>query len=250
MSTTPAPPVSIRTRDGNCRAFTFKPAGHGPWPAVIVYMDAFAIRPSLLQLGQRIADMGYLVLVPDLFYRSGAYATMDPTAYFSDPGKFKELKEKFMVHATVGNVMSDTRTFLDFLAQQPDVKPGRIGTTGYCMGGRFALGAAGTFPDRVGAAATFHGGNLAADDAESPHRLAPKMRAHVFVAGATGDNSFPDTMKTRLETALADAGVAHTVETWPAKHGWTFDDTPVYDATCYGRHLKVLQKLYADALGG
>lgn len=241
-------PTAIRTRDGDCRSFLFKPEGQGPWPCVLVYMDALAIRPALLELGQRVADLGYFVLVPDLFYRSGPYAPMDPRAIFADPDAFKMLKEKFMVHATMDNIRSDTVAFLDFLAQQPDAKPGRIGTTGYCMGGRFSLAAAGTWPERVAASASFHGGNLAADDPDSPHLLAPKMRARIFVAGATGDNGFPDSMKARLEAALTDAGVQHVVETWPARHGWTFRDTPVYDEACFERHLRVLQGLFEDTL--
>jgi len=241
-------PVSIPTRDGDCRAFVFKPAGRGPWPGVLVYMDALAIRPALLELGRRVADLGYFVLVPDLFYRSGPYEPMDARAIFGNPEAFKLLKEKFMVHATMDNVMSDTAAFLDFLAQQPEAGSGRIGTTGYCMGGRFSLAAAGTWPGRIAASASFHGGNLATDDADSPHRLAPDMKARVFVAGATGDNGFPDSMKARLETALADAGVDHVVETWPARHGWTFRDTPVYDEACCERHLRVLQRLFGDTL--
>lgn len=240
--------INIPTRDGDCHGFTFKPAGRGAWPAVLVYMDAFAIRPALLELGQRIADLGYFVLVPDLFYRSGPYAPMDPRAIFGQPDAFKVLKEKFIVHATMANVMSDTAVYLDFLTQHPNAKRGPVGTVGYCMGGRFALAAAGTWPERVAASASFHGGNLAADDADSPHRLAAKMQARVFVAGATGDNSFPDAMRTRLETALTRAAVDHVVETWPARHGWTFHDTPVYDAACFERHLRVLQTLLKDTL--
>lgn len=248
MSTSFPSPTHIKTRDGDCRSFAFRPAGQGRWPSVLMYMDAFAIRPALLEAGQRIADLGYYVLVPDLFYRSGPYEPMDPRTIFADPAGFKALKEKFMAPASMDNIMSDTAAFLDFLAQQPDVKPGHVGTTGYCMGGRFSLTAAGTWPDRVAAAASFHGGNLATDEMDSPHRLAPKMRARVFVAGATHDNSFPDDMKARLEQALTDAHVAHVVETWPARHGWTFRDTPVYDETCFERHLRVLQELFKATL--
>ncbi|MGH8280541.1 MAG: dienelactone hydrolase family protein [Gammaproteobacteria bacterium] len=240
--------LDIATRDGTCRCFKFTPKGKGPWRGVIVYMDAFAIRPALLELGQRIADLEFFVLVPDLFYRSGPYAAMDPHAIFGNADAFTQLKEKFIVRATVANVMSDTQAFLDYLAGQPLVRPEPVGTTGYCMGGRFSLAAAGTFPARIAASASFHGGNLASDDPASPHLLAPKMKAYVFVAGATGDNSFPDDMKNRLEHALTEAHVAHTVETWPAKHGWTFHDTPVYDATCFERHLQVLKRLFADTL--
>ncbi|HEX7340335.1 MAG TPA: dienelactone hydrolase family protein [Rhodanobacteraceae bacterium] len=243
-------PVVIPTRDGECRSFVFTPEGTGPWPAVIVYMDAFGVRPSLLDLGRAVAGLGYYVLVPDVFYRSGPYAVMDPKQVFASPDGFKVIKDEFMARADVANVMSDTRALLDFLANQPQVKAGPVGTTGYCMGGRFSLAAAGTFPRRVAAAASFHGGRLAADDAQSPHLLANAMKARVFVAGAADDKGFPDAMKADLEKALTDAGVEHTVETWPAGHGWTFYDMPVYDKACYERHLRVLNDLFGRSLGG
>lgn len=248
MTTQTPAPVIITTRDGACRSYVFTPGGSGPWPAVIAYMDALAIRPALMELGQRLADPGFCVLVPDLFYRSGPYEPMDPHAIFADPDAFKVLKEKYMVHATMDNIMSDTAAFLDFLDKLPEAKPGPIGTTGYCMGGRFSLAAAGHWPERVKASASFHGSQLATDAPDSPHRLAPRMQARILVAGATDDKGFPDDMKQRLEAALAEAGVEHSVETWPAKHGWVFRDTPVYDAACSDRHYQRLRQLFADTL--
>ena len=137
-------------------------------------------------------------------------------AAFTDPEKRKVFIEKFFAFATQANIMSDTRAFLDYLAAQPDVKPGPIGTTGYCMGGLMSLTAAGTYPDRIAATASYHGGRLATDVPESPHLLAPKMKSRVYVAGAIEDGSFPDEMKSRLEDALTTAGVDHTIETYPA----------------------------------
>ncbi len=131
--------------------------------------------------------------------------------------------------------------FLDYLAAQPDVKPGGVGTTGYCMGGLMSLTAAGTYPDRIVATASYHGGRLATDAPESPHLLAPKMKARVYIAGASEDASFPDEMKARLSReALTRGGVDHTIETYPAKHGWVFRDTPVYDAAAAERHFETL----------
>jgi carboxymethylenebutenolidase len=138
--------IEIATRDGVAPAYVFRPAGTGPWPGVLVYMDAVAIRPAMLDLGERIAANGYFVLLPDLFYRSGPYEPMDPKVLFSDPDKRKELFEKFIAPASQPNVMSDTGAFLDYLDAQPDVKRGGIGTTGYCMGGLMSMTAAGTFP--------------------------------------------------------------------------------------------------------
>ncbi|MGB7211828.1 MAG: dienelactone hydrolase family protein [Gemmatimonadales bacterium] len=240
--------IAIQTRDGACRSFVYRPAGKGPWPAVLVYMDGIGIRPAVLELGERLASHDYFVLLPDLFYRSGPYAPMDPHTVFSVPEQRKVLMEKFFAPATSANIMSDTQAFLEYLAAQPDVRRGAIGTTGYCMGGRMSLIAAGTFPDRISAAASYHGSRLANDAPDSPHLLAPKMRAKVYVAGAIEDASFPDDMKAELERALTDAHVAHTVETYQAKHGWVFRDTPVYDAAAAERHWKTLLALFGSTL--
>jgi carboxymethylenebutenolidase len=173
---------------------------------------------------------------------------MDPKTLFTDPEKRKVLMEKFFPAASQALIMSDTRAFLDYLAAQPDVKPGGIGTTGYCMGGFMSLSAAGTYPDRIVATASYHGGRLATDAPESPHLLAPKMKSRVYVAGAIEDQSFTDEMKARLEDALTKAGVDHKIETYPAKHGWVFRDTPVYDAAASERHWETLLALLASTL--
>jgi carboxymethylenebutenolidase len=235
--------TEITTRDGNCPSYVYRPSGAGPWPAVLVYMDGLGIRPAMLEVGERLASHGYFVLLPDLFYRSGPYEPMDPKAVFTDPEKRKVLMEKFFAHASQANIMSDTRAFLDYLAAQPDVKPGGIGTTGYCMGGLMSLTAAGSYPDRIAVTASYHGGRLATDAPESPHLLAPKIRSRVYIAGAIEDPSFPDEMKARLEEALTKAGVDHKIETYPAKHGWVFRDTPVYDAAACQRHYETLLAL-------
>ncbi len=242
--------VDIKTKDGTCPSYVYRPTGSGPWPSVLVFMDGLGIRPAMLEVGQRLATHGYLVLLPDLFYRSGPYEPMDPHTVFSDPEKRKILLSKFFGPATQANIMSDTRAFLDFLAAQPDGKPGPVGTTGYCMGGLMSLTAAGTYPDRIAATASYHGGRLATDAPESPHLLAPKIRSRVYIAGAIEDASFPDEMKARLEDALTKAGVDHTIETYPAKHGWVFRDTPVYDAAAAERHWQSLIALFDGVLRG
>jgi carboxymethylenebutenolidase len=235
--------VDIETKDGVCPSYVSHPPGAGPFPAVLVFMDGLGIRPAVLELGERLATWGYFVLLPDLFYRSGPYAPMDPRAVFADPEKREVLRRKFFAPATPANVMSDTRAFLDYLAAEPAVKPGGIGATGYCLGGLMSLTAAGTYPDRVVAAASYHGGRLATDAPDSPHLLAPRIKARVYIAGAIEDPSFPDEMKARLEEALTRGGVDHRIETYPARHGWVFRDTPVYDAAAAERHWQTLVAL-------
>jgi carboxymethylenebutenolidase len=215
---------------------------------VLVYMDGLAIRPAMLEIGERLAASGYFTLLPDLFYRSGPYEPMDPKRVFADPEQRRILMEKFMAPATPANVMADTAAFLEFIAAQPDVKPGPVGVTGYCMGGLMALTAAGTYPQRIAAAASYHGGRLATEAPDSPHRLAGTMTARIYVAGATEDASFPPEMKSRLQEALTQAGVTHLIETYPARHGWVFRDTPVYDAAAAERHWQTLLALFASTL--
>jgi carboxymethylenebutenolidase len=240
--------IEIKTKDGGCPSYVFRPTGKGPWPAVLVFMDGLGIRPAMLEVGERLATHGYFVLLPDLFHRSGPYEPMDPHSVFTDPEKRKVLMEKFFAHATPANIMSDTAAFLDYLAAQSDVKPGGIGTTGYCMGGAMSLTAAGTYPDRIVATASYHGGRLATDAPESPHLLAPKIRSRVYIAGAIEDASFPDEMKARLEDALTKAGVDHQIETYQAKHGWVLRDTPVYDEAAAQRHWHTLLALFDATL--
>src|SRR5579862_4844590 len=109
--------VEIKTRDGMCPSYVYRPMGDGPWPAVLVFMDGLGIRPAMLEVGERIAAHGSLALLPDLFYRSGPYAPMNPHTVFSNPEERKVLMEKFFAHATQANIMSDTGAFLDYLTK-------------------------------------------------------------------------------------------------------------------------------------
>jgi carboxymethylenebutenolidase len=240
--------VSIRTEDGDCPAYVFTTSGSAPLPAVIFYMDGLGIRPTILDMGQRLADHGYVVLVPDLFYRAGPYEPLDAKEVFASDD----------VRAAIGPLLAstdnrrageDTEAFLAYLAGRKDVAGTKVGTTGYCMGGAISLTAAGTYPDRIAAAASFHGGNLATDSELSPHRLAPTIAARVYVAGADQDSSYPPEMEARLDQALSDAGVDHRCEIYPdALHGWTMADFPVYNQAAAGRHWDELVALFADTL--
>jgi carboxymethylenebutenolidase len=241
---------TIETKDGRADAHAFTPrTGNGPWPGVLVFMDGRGLRPALFELGQRIADAGYYVLLPDLFYRAGHYEAPAPNAFSEDPEFRKRWFEKYIATVTPENARSDTRAFLDFIAAQPQVSGPQVGTTGYCLGGGLSLSAAGNFPDRVVAAASYHGGNLATDAAHSPHRLADKIKARVYVAGAIEDSSFPDEQKERLTRSLADAGVQARVETYEgARHGWVPVDSAVHNPAAAERHWQTLIGLLDEAL--
>jgi carboxymethylenebutenolidase len=214
-----------------------------------MYMDAPGIRPALFDMGERLASHGYFVLLPDLFYRAGTYEPIVAREHFADPARRQAWFAKYMPTANRANVREDTAAFLDYLARQPDVVQPKIGTTGYCMGGGHSLVAAGTYPDRVAAAASYHGGNLATDEPDSPHLLASRMKAKVYVAGAVEDATFPDDMKARLEQALTKAGVDHRIETYEgARHGWVPGDTMAHQPQGAERHWQTLIALFDGVL--
>jgi carboxymethylenebutenolidase len=242
--------VSVTTRDGDCPVHVFTPEGAGPWPAAIFYMDGLAIRPALLGMGQRLADAGYLVLLPDLYYRAGPYEPLVPAEVFamSDPrAAFGHL----MASTSPARAAEDTEAFLAYLDTRADVAGGKIGVTGYCMGGAMALTVAATYPGRVAAAASFHGGGLATDAETSPHLLAPQMKGVVvYVAGADQDKSYPPEMAQKLDAALTDAGVEHRCEIYAgALHGWTMPDFPIYNPEAAERHWAELLALFKRTIG-
>ena len=241
--------VQIPTPDGEARAFVFRPAGQGPWPAVIFFMDAPAIRPALFSMCERLAGHGYFVLLPDMFWRAGPYEPLNLKAAMKDEETRRATFAKFMGSTDPEKSTRDTGAFLDWLATQPDVKGAKVGCTGYCMGGGLALRAAGHFPDRIVAAAAFHGGRLATDAPDSPHLLAPKMKAAIYVGGADEDAGFPPEQADRLREALTAAGVSNTVEIYAgAKHGYAPPDMPVYDEEASERHWREMLALFDKTL--
>jgi carboxymethylenebutenolidase len=216
-----------------------------------MYMDGPGIRPALFDMGQRLANHGYFVLLPDLFYRMGPYEPNDPKALMADPAKRQAWFDTYFPSASRTNTREDSAAFLEFLAKQSEVVQPKIGVVGYCMGGGHALTAAGAYPDRVAAAASYHGGRLVTDEPDSPHLLAPRMKAKVYVAGAIEDATFTNEMKEKLERALTAAGVDHTVETYEgARHGWVPADTVAHDPIGTERHWKTLFALFDGALKG
>jgi carboxymethylenebutenolidase len=239
--------VLIPTPDGTCDASLHLPAGDGPWPAVIMFPDAGGVRATFHAMAQQLADLGYTVLLPNMYYRIGDFEPFDVSTVFSDPDERARL---MAVASTVTKEAAtrDTGAFLEFLASQPEVAGTKVGTTGYCLGGGLALTAAGRFPDRVAAAASFHGGQIASTAPDSPHLLAGAMKAKVYVAGAQDDASFDAEQFDRLSTALAEAGLEHTLVTYPAAHGFAVPDNPPYDEAAANRHWQALAELYASTL--
>lgn len=240
--------VDLKTEDGVLDLHVFTPDGDsGPAPAVVLYMDAFGIRRELAEMAQRLASHGYVVALPNLYYRT-PFAPFAPNVVATE-GPERERFKSMIASINQAMIMRDTRAVIAWLDQQPTVKRGGLGALGYCMGGGYALSAAGTFPNRVVVAASFHGGSLATDKPDSPHRLAPQMRARVYVGAAEIDASFPPEQQVRLEQALSDAGVNHAIEIYPkAKHGFAMNGHIVYDRDAAELHWKRLVALLSETL--
>lgn len=238
--------IEISTSDGIAKAGLFTP-GQGAGAGVILYMDAFGLRPGLDRMAERLSGHGYTVLVPDLFYRDGDYGPFDARTAFDDEGTKQEIMG--LVRGTTQDMTRrDTAAFLDALTENGVRGP--VGTVGYCMGGARALHAAAAYPDRVVAAASFHGGNLAGDAPDSPHNHAASIRARVYVGIAGVDRAFPPEQSAKLAEALRRAEVDHIIENYVGMaHGWTVPDHSVFDENGAERHWKRLTTFFEEALG-
>ena len=234
----PAMDLQIRTEDGTCPAYAY---GDESAPSVLLFIDGIGMRPAMQELAQRIAGGGYHVLMPDVFYRIGAYTAPESKALFTNPEVRNAWFAKARAAVNVPNTMRDTRAFLDHLS-------GPVAVTGYCMGGLMSFVAAATYPDRIVAAAAYHPGGLVTEAADSPHLLAPKLEAKLYIGRASDDANFTDDQARRLEEALAAAHVDHVIELYPAKHGWVPSDTPVHDAAAAARHDTTLFELLGKTL--
>jgi carboxymethylenebutenolidase len=240
--------LSISTEDGMAEAGLFVPAaGLGPARAgVILYMDVFGPRPALDGMAERLAAEGYAVLLPDLFYRAGSYGPFDARTAFGDEAVRAELMG--LIGATSQAMTArDTAAFLDALAEAGATGP--VGSVGYCMGGARALTAAAAHPGRIVAAASLHGGNLASDAEDSPHRRAGEIAARVYVGQAGEDRSFPPEQSARLAQALREAGVDYVLENYVGcAHGWCVPDHSVYDEAGAERHWRRLLSFFGETL--
>lgn len=219
--------ITITTSDGECPAYVCTPGQGKNSAAIVMYMDAAGIRPTLINMAERLSAAGYVVLLPDLFYRYGPYGPFDPKEVFK--GDFRAILGPLYVTTGNAKAAADTEAFLEYLATRADVEGHKVGAVGFCMGGGMAIAVAGTWPDRFAAVASFHGGNLAIEAADSPHSYAPKLKAELYIAAAENDATYPPAMAEKFEQALDEAHVTYRAETYPAPHGWMKTDFPVYD---------------------
>jgi carboxymethylenebutenolidase len=237
--------IEIQTADGKAPATLFG-TSQGASAGVIIYMDAFGPRPAMNEMAQRMAGLGYLVLVPDLFYRHGPYGPFDAKTAFSNEQTGQQIRS-MMAETTQTLTQADSAYFIETLAAEGAQK---IGTVGYCMGGARAINAAAAHPERIFAAASFHGGNLANDAEDSPQRNASKLKARIYVGVSGVDKSFPPEQSARLAEAFRVAEVDHAIENYVGMaHGWCVPDHSVFDAQGAERHWKRLETLYSETLG-
>ncbi|WP_406010807.1 dienelactone hydrolase family protein [Streptomyces sp. NBC_00637] len=238
--------VDIPTEDGVADAYLAHPGDGAPRPGVLLYQDAFGLRPHLRAMADRLAEAGYTVLVPNLFYRHGRAPVME-LPEFIDPAARPEIFETlypFVLALTPELIVRDSDAYLRWMEESALVADGPAAVTGYCMGARLTLPTAGAHSDRVAAVAGFHGSRLVTDAPDSPHLAAEHITAEVYFGHADQDPGLPPEQIERFEEALTAAGVRHTCEVYAgSEHGYTQADTSAYDEKGAERHWAALLDL-------
>jgi carboxymethylenebutenolidase len=219
--------VSVTTPDGTCDAAFIHPTT-GSHAGVLIWPDAFGLRPAMVDIGKRIAGEGYSVLVPNPYYRMTKAPGVDMAGFsFQNQADMAKLRPLMGSINTPGNAEKDAAAFIAFLDAQKQVNTGRkIGTQGYCMGGPLVMKTAAALSNRVGAGASFHGGGLVTDQPTSPHLLATKMKARLYVGIAANDDQRQPEAKDKLKEAFSQAGVPAEIEVYKSLHGWCVPDMP------------------------
>ena len=241
--------VVIKTADGTCDAALFHPAGKGKWPAVLIWPDALGLRPAFRDMGRRLAAEGYVVLVPNPFYRSRPAPVFTGPFDFNSPddrAKLTELRKLLTPDA----VSRDGAAFIAFLdGQKATNTKVKVGVQGYCMGGPMTMQTAAAVSGRVGAGGSFHGGGLVTANADSPHLLVPKMKASFYFGVAMNDDQRQPEAKDALKAAFAAAGLPAKIEVYDgAMHGWCVPGSAVYNQPAAERAWAELLALYRRAL--
>ncbi len=240
--------VTVTTPDGVADCYFVHPSS-GKHPAVIVWPDILGLRPAFRAMGKRLAQSGYSVLVVNPFYRSAKSPVVGEGAQFSDPA-IRSLVLPMAQQLNATTHVSDARAFVTFVDAQASVDTARgIGTTGYCMGGPIIMRTAASVPERIRAAASFHGGGLVTTNPDSPHLGIPQMKAALLIAVAANDDEREPDTKNILRDAFAAAGVQAEIEVYEgAMHGWCPPDSAVYHEAQAERAWSRLLVLFESAL--
>src|SRR5271168_722110 len=241
--------VNVTMESGVSDSTLFYPEGKGSWPAVLVWTDILGLRPVFREMGRRLAAEGYVVLVPNPFYRNAKAPVVDGSFDFSKPEDRAKVMPMAQALTADANV-SDAKAYVSFLDAQPQTdKKKKIGVQGYCMGGPLTFRTAATRADRIGAAATFHGGGLVTDKPDSPHLLIPQMKAEVLCCVADNDDKRDPAAKDKLKEAFAAAHLKATIEVFDGcNHGWTVRGSQVYNEAGAERAWSELTVLYKQNL--
>ncbi len=239
--------VEIATKGGATTTFIAHPERGGPFPIILFFMDAPAIREELRDMARRIAAVGYYVMLPNLYYRSGVMEMKDLPPLPEAEARARMFE--FMGSLTIPLVMDDADALLDFADRDPAASPGAAGAIGYCMSGQYAINVAARHPERIRCAASLYGVQLVTDAPDSPHLAAQKTRAELYFACAEHDAWAPLEMVEALDASLKADGVNAEVELYPAvHHGFAFPQRPVYDKPAAERHWERLFALFARNL--
>lgn len=219
--------VEIKTSSGTCDAAVVHPQGSGRWPAVILFVDAFGLRPTMRDMAKRLARDGYTVLIPNPYYRSTKAPGIPPGFSFSNPADRQKLGE-LRALLTADAVAQDAAAYVAFLDSHAAVKKAaKMGSFGYCMGGSMTMRAAAAFPDRFGGCASFHGGGLVTDKPDSPHLLVSKIKAQYYFGIAANDDASEPDAKNQLRQAFDKTGGVAKIEVYEGcLHGWCVKDMP------------------------
>jgi carboxymethylenebutenolidase len=233
----PTKTLQIPTTDGLADAFAAFPDGGERHPGVLLYPDAFGVRPVLRHMARELADHGYYVLVPNLYYRHGPAPVIELPEHISTesrPAVFAQLMPLIEAH-TIERALGDADAYLRFLTSQPEVSAGPVGVIGYCMGAVLAMRTAAAHPDQVAAVAGFHPAPLVTDAPDSPHRLVTQLTAQVHLG--LSENDMSTDAISELSQALDTAGVWYTCEIYPGTvHGFTMSDTDAFNPSAFQRH--------------
>jgi len=240
--------IEIRTSDGTADGFIYRAEGDRRLPGVIHLTDIGGIRPSHRDMAKRLADKGYTVLMPNVFYRTTKPPVMDITIGMGDARTMKRFGE-LRAPLTPNAVENDAKAYVNFLAGHSATSGASIGVVGYCFTGAFAMRTAAAMPDKVAAIASFHGGGLYTDEPTSPHLVLPRIKARLYFGHATNDHSMPQEAIEKLDRALAAWGGKYESEVYDgAFHGWTTADAPVYNQPQAERAFGKLSELFAATL--
>ncbi len=238
--------IGIQTADGTMDTFICHPEEGGPFPAVIMYMDAPGIREELRDMARRIGTVGYFVVLPNLYYRSGREGDygFDLSRIRSDDG---EREKMFDVMRTLTNagVVADTRPILDVVRGENQAAAGPVGCVGYCMSGQFVISVAVAYSDVFAAIASYYGVGIITDAEDSPHLMAGKITGEVYLAFASEDPHVPQSVPDALPEIMSAAGVEHRIEIYPdSEHGFAFPQRPAYNKAAAERHWERMFDLF------